>query len=140
MKRFLLPVTAIFAGLALTGCATSASLQQEVENAVSRSEGGSFQLSDLSTIDGSHFLVACPYESASSIEERLGFDWADAPDYSKTDDRQTIIIIDDGTVASYAELDRGTKDFCAAGQWSVLSIDSTLSVTRVSDSLVVSVS
>ena len=140
MRKLRLAAVALLPAIALAGCATAVPFHAELEKTISQSEGGSFRLSDLADAEGTHFLVACPYESPSSIEARLGFAWADAPDYSAADDKQTVVITDGKTVVSRAELDRDSADFCVGDRWSLLPVDSVLRVTRTSDSLVVAAS
>lgn len=128
---------ALLSAALVTGCAAATSLGSELKTVIAQSEGGGFQLSDLDTAKGSRFLVACPYESRASIEDRLGFSWSDAPDYSQSDDVQSIIITDENAVTSHTELARDAGDFCSDGQWELSPIDTNLSVARSADSLVV---
>jgi len=137
--RRIIPAVVAVALLALTGCASAPSLQSELRSMITASDGGSFTLAALDSVDGSDFLVVCPYESTSSVEARLGFSWADTPDYSQVDSRQTIAFIDDGEVVSHVELRRDEVDFCSAEQWEVLPVGTALDVARAGDILNVTV-
>jgi len=131
MRARLALAAVLGASLALAGCSASPSFESELRSAVSTS-GDTIQLSSLDTADGTSFLVVCPYESTDSVSERLGFDWPEAPDYSQVDDRQTVAIIDGGSVVSHAELSRTDADFCSV-EWDVLSTDEPLTVDRSRD-------
>lgn len=123
--------------LALAGCASAGSSDPADVGGQLRAaldDGQSaLVLSSLDAADGDEFLVVCPYESTGSVDERLGFAWDDAPDYSRTDDRQTLAFIRAGEVSSHAELSRDEVDFCSGGPWDALPIDSSLPVTRTGD-------
>lgn len=126
--------TAVVAStLLLAGCSGAGSLASDLTATVDASAGGSFALADVAGVEGSGFLVVCPYESTDSIEERLGFAWDGAPDYSLADDRQTIAVIDAGEVSSSVELARAEVDFCSAGSWAVLPLDTRLAVSDSGD-------
>ncbi|MFW2512670.1 hypothetical protein ACNI3K_02725 [Demequina sp. SO4-13] len=130
---------ALLPTLLLAGCATTGLLESELKTAIRGSAGGSFALSEVEGVDGSSFLVICPYESTELIESRLNFAWSDAPDYSKADDRQTIAVISDGEVASATEISRDTIDFCSAGPWEVLFVETELAVSGSTDTAQVTV-
>ena len=137
MTMKLLRILPIAAGaLVLAGCSASASFEAELTAAVAESKG-SLVLSSLPAVDGSSFLVVCPYDSAASIAERLGFAWADAPDVSQDDGRQTVVIIEGDEVTSHVELSRGEIDFCAGEEWAALPTDTRLTVTRTEDAAVI---
>ena len=120
----------------LAGCAIAPSWESELNTALRESDG-TIALSSLSAIEGSSFLVVCPYESVESISDRLGFTWAGAPDYSSRDDRQTVAIVGDQEVTSHAEIPRDEVDFCSDTDWRVLPVDTSLTVTRSADLIVV---
>ncbi|MET1015684.1 hypothetical protein [Orlajensenia leifsoniae] len=122
--------------LLLAGCTTAPSWQSELNTALRESDG-TVALSSLSEIEGSTFLVVCPYESVGSISDRLGFTWAGAPDYSNRDDRQTVAVVGDGEVTSHAEIPRDEVDFCSDTEWKVLPLDTSLTVTRSADAILV---
>jgi hypothetical protein len=126
------------AALTLAGCSAAPTLETALVTSVAAAEGGSFTLSSVDEVTGEAFLVVCPYESKESVEERLGFAWRDAPDYAQTDDRQTVATISGNEVLSSSELDRSEVDFCAAGSWSVLPVDSELTVEKSGDTVQVS--
>lgn len=132
------PAVAIMLSLALlAGCTGTGSLESEIRSAVDRAEGGELVLSSLDAVDGTEFTVVCPYESRSSVDERLGFAWSEAPDYAQADDRQTVAVVRDGTVVSSAELARDSIDFCSDEPWPLAPIDTPLAVTRSGDLLTV---
>jgi hypothetical protein len=127
------------AAVALAGCSGAPAFEAELKSAVAESGDADFDLASLDAVKGTDFLVVCPYESTSSVERRLGFDWADAPDYSESDDRQAVVIVDGERVAAHAELARDEVDFCADNSWELLPVDTALAVARTSDAAVVSV-
>ncbi|KQQ93960.1 hypothetical protein ASF62_07250 [Leifsonia sp. Leaf325] len=120
----------------LAGCTIAPSWESELNTALRESDG-TIALSSLSAIDGSSFLVVCPYESVGSISDRLGFRWAGAPDYSDRDDRQTIAIVGDEEITSHVEIARDEVDFCSDTEWKVLPLDTSLTVTRSADAILV---
>ncbi len=128
MTKSRVTAIALLSTLALAGC-TQGSLESELASTISASVGETFALSDLKEVRGSSFLVICPYESKRSVEDRLGFRWPEAPDYSQTDDRMTIAVIDDGRVVDSAELSRASIDFCSIDSWKVRSTDTELAVS-----------
>lgn len=118
--------------LVLAGCTAVSPLAADLRAAVDASTG-SLVIGTLDSVDGTDFLVVCPYETDESITARLGFEWADAPDYAQRDDRQTVAIIRDGGVVASAELERSVVDFCATGDWPVLDVDTELALDRTVD-------
>jgi len=130
MKNWMMLVPALL----LAGCAGVPSLQAEVKTALIDARDDSIVLDSLDSVNGTDFLVVCPYESESSIADRLGFTWDDAPDYSQVDDRQTIAIVNEGRVVNQAELSRADADFCSDGEWGLLPTSTELRVTRSGES------
>jgi len=123
----------------LVGCSPSPSLREQIERGIGAA-GESYSLADVASADATSFLVVCPYDSQQSVNDRLGFTWADAPDLSQDDDRQVIALIDDRSVVSSAELSRDTVDFCSSDSWDVLPVDTELSVSTEGRTSVVSAS
>ena len=130
MGRLLTSAAVVLSCVALAGCSVAPTLESQLTAALGESGEGPIVLSSLDGASGEDFLVVCPYESKSSIEERLGFDWAKAPDYSQQDSKQAILFIDDGKVTSHAEMARDSIDFCGDGQWRALPTHTPLEVTR----------
>lgn len=112
----------------LAGCASAPALAGQIEEGVAAA-GETFSLADVASVDGTSFLVLCPYDSADSVTERLGFIWSGAPDLTQDDRRQAIAVVDEGAVTSSAQLSRDTVDFCGEGPWQLLPVDSPLTVT-----------
>ena len=110
----------------LIGCSSPVDLQAQLENAAA---DGSFALSQLDSVDGSSFLVICPYDSAASVDERLGFAWTDAPNLTEDDGSQVVVIVDRGEVISHEQLARDEIDFCSGDQWPVLPTTTELTAT-----------
>ncbi len=114
--------------LLLAGCAapSGGSLGADISAVATDSAGRSFALADVDDAPGDDFLVVCPYETTESVGERLGFEWPDAPDHSRSDDRQTVAFVADGAVVEAVELGRDTVDFCSTGEWALLPVDAEL--------------
>ena len=130
MGRLLTGAAVMVSCIALAGCSVAPTLESQLAAAVGEFGEGPLVLSSLDGASGDDFLVVCPYESKSSIEERLGFDWSKAPDYSQQDSKQAILFIDGEKVTSHAEMTRDSIDFCGDGQWPTLPTDTPLEVTR----------
>lgn len=130
MGRLLIGAAVVVSCIALAGCSVAPTFESQLTASVGEFGEGPLVLSSLDGVSGDVFLVVCPYESKSSIEERLGFDWAGAPDYSQQDAKQTIVFIDDGKVTSHAEMARDSIDFCGDAQWPALPSDTPLEVAR----------
>ncbi|KQX07997.1 MULTISPECIES: hypothetical protein [unclassified Leifsonia] len=137
MKNLPRAVAIAASSFLLAGCAIAPSWESELTTALEGADD-SIALSSVRGIDGSAFLVVCPYESVESITDRLGFTWPGAPDYSTRDDRQTIAIVGDEEVTSSAEIPRDKVDFCSATAWKALPLDTSLTVTRSADVVLVS--
>jgi hypothetical protein len=86
-------------------------------------------LSEADGIEGRAFLVICPYESVESIEDRLGIDW-NVSDSSENEGVQTIAILNDSETVTTIELSRASVDFCSAGRWGLLPLDTRLAVAE----------
>ena len=112
----------------LAGCASSAPLGEQIEQGVAAA-GDSFSLAEVASVEGTSFLVLCPYDSEESVNERLGFVWSGSPDLSRDDSRQTIAVVDDGAVVQSAELSRGSVDLCAGEPWELQPVTAVLPVT-----------
>lgn len=119
----------LLSALMLTGCAPQADPASAVETAVGEAAGGTFALSDVEGIEGSAFLVACPYESVASLEERLGAEWS-ASDRSEDEGAQALAVLEGDEVGTTIELDRGTVDFCSGDSWELLPLDTRLAVSE----------
>jgi len=129
-------VLLVAGSLLLAGCSGASSLESELIAAVEVSDG-SLVISALPSVSGSSFLIVCPYESADSVDDRLGFTWADAPDYSQSDDRQSLVIIDGGRVVTHLVLARDRVDFCSGEPWRPLLTDMELLVSPSSTPIAV---
>ncbi|PPH44141.1 hypothetical protein C5D09_14035 [Rathayibacter sp. AY1C9] len=114
--------------LLLVGCAGAADPGPAVEDAAEAAEGGSFALAEVDGVDGSDFLVVCPYESPESVEERTGISWS-GPDRSEDEGVQTLVVLDGGEVVSTSGLDRDRADFCSGDRWEPLPLDTRLAVS-----------
>jgi hypothetical protein len=114
---------------ALSWCSSAPNLKTELQAAVAGSSDAPFRLSSLDAAKGSNFLVVCPYESTASVEERLGFEWNDAPDYSDADDLQAIIEVEGDDVVSRTEFRRDEIDFCAGDDWELIPVDTALALS-----------
>jgi len=136
MKKPALTTAAILSVslLTLAGCAQASGLSSSIERAAGEADT-TLVLSSLTSDDVTDFLVVCPYESADSVADRLGFAWPDGPDYEKNDDRQTIAFIDGDGIASHAELSRADVDFCGSGQWQATPVETPLTVSRTADGI-----
>ena len=99
-----------------------------VEDAAEAAAGGSFALAEVDGVDGSDFLVVCPYESPESVEERTGISWS-GPDRSEDEGVQTLVVLDGGEVVSTSGLDRDRADFCSGDRWEPLPLDTRLAVS-----------
>ncbi|PPG14153.1 hypothetical protein C5C74_14040 [Rathayibacter sp. AY1E8] len=114
--------------LLLVGCAGAADPGPAVEDAAEAAAGGSFALAEVDGVDGSDFLVVCPYESPESVEERTGISWS-GPDRSEDEGMQTLVVLDGGEVVTTSGLDRDRVDFCSGDRWEPLPLDTRLAVS-----------
>ncbi|PPF39285.1 hypothetical protein C5B93_04380 [Rathayibacter sp. AY1A2] len=114
--------------LLLVGCAGAADPGPAVEDAAEAAAGGSFALAEVDGVDGSDFLVVCPYESPESVEERTGISWS-GPDRSEDEGMQTLVVLDGGEVVTTSGLDRDRADFCSGDRWEPLPLDTRLAVS-----------
>ncbi|PPG92831.1 hypothetical protein C5C39_02140 [Rathayibacter sp. AY1F3] len=114
--------------LLLVGCARAADPGPAVEDAAEAAAGGSFALAEVDGVDGSDFLVVCPYESPESVEERTGISWS-GPDRSEDEGVQTLVVLDGGEVVTTSGLDRDRADFCSGDRWEPLPLDTRLAVS-----------
>jgi len=137
MKKALGTASIVLASLTLAACTAAPSLESQLRAAVTAPTAETLMLSSLDAADGESFLVVCPYESKESVDDRLGFSWKHAPDYSKVDDRQTVAVIDNGAVVAHAEFGRGEVDFCTTDEWAVLPTGTELTVSRTAENVVV---
>jgi hypothetical protein len=78
--------------------------------------------------DGESFLVVCPYDS--DIDERLGFDWTDAPDTFSSDNSQTVVVVDDGAVESSHSVAFSDIHLCSADMRELTAPDEPMDFTR----------
>jgi hypothetical protein len=135
--------TILLSTLLLSGCASGADgpsgRAADVTSAALEATGTTFALSDLDTVRGDEFLVLCPYESPEAAEDRLGFAWPDAPDYSQDDSRQSIAFVADGEIESAIELSREDVDFCSDGPWNLLPVSTELTVSDTRDPVSITV-
>ena len=134
MRKLYLATAVALTGLLLAGCSAGSASPNSIQRAIEAADT-SLVLSDLAPDNVTGFLIVCPYESADSVADRLGFTWSDAPDYSTVDGRQTIAFVDHDQVASHAELSRDDVDFCGSDQWDVLPIETALTVSHTADAI-----
>jgi hypothetical protein len=121
---------ALLLGATLSACTSAPSLEAELVTTVEASGAADFSLASLDSVTGSSFLIVCPYDSMRSVEDRLGFAWDDAPDYSQSDDAQTVVVVDGAEVVSQTELARDEIDFCSEeAAWTLLPTDTPLEPT-----------
>jgi hypothetical protein len=127
-RRTRAAVIVLSSALLLVGCAGAADPGSAVEDAAEAAAGGSFALSEVDGVDGSDFLVVCPYESPESVEERTGISWS-GPDRSEDEGVQTLVVLDGGEVESTSGLGRDRVDFCSGDRWEPLPLDTRLTVS-----------
>lgn len=130
MKRLAVAL-ALLATALLCGCVDGGvpfERQLAEEAATSPSDG--FRLSQVDGLTEDQFLVVCPYDSQSSVEERLGFAWKGAPNTSN-DAEQYLALVHDGRVSRALTLNRSTIDFCSSDRdWILLHAHAVLDVTK----------
>ena len=117
----------------LSGCSSASEFPDALDHAVATSDGA-LSLEGLLDAGVDHYLVVCPYESASSVRERIGFEWDEAPDLSGTDSVQVVVQLNKGRVAEPRRLARTPVDFCRGSEaWQVLPIAAILPVSAGDD-------
>jgi hypothetical protein len=123
---------ALAAAVSLSSCAGS---NNDLAADVTDDIGTSAQL-DLATRTDQPWdtvTVVCPYESASDVEARLGTSAAGIPDLSRSDDRQVIVFLSSGRIASTDSTGRGGVDLCGSGTWPVLTAETSTIALHASD-------
>lgn len=115
----------ILATFLLAGCAGS-SFTDRFTAQIETNNGADVELADV--VDGDSFLVVCPYDT--KIGERLGFEWAEAPDTFSSDDSQTVVVVDDGTVKSSHRIWLGDIHLCGADIRDLIALDEPLDFSQ----------
>jgi hypothetical protein len=110
----------------LAGCSGS-SFTDRLTTHIETNDGTDVRLADVID-DGDSFLVVCPYDT--NIGERLGFEWAEAPDTFRSDDSQTVVVVDDGRVKSSHRIWLGDIHLCAADMRELSALDEPLDFSQ----------
>jgi len=69
-------------GIVLAACSSAS---DDLVEAIEATGGPDVSLAEAFDTDADSYLFLCPYESRDAMEDRLGFDWPEAPDYSDQD-------------------------------------------------------
>ncbi|QJU55377.1 hypothetical protein SCB71_20360 [Herbiconiux sp. KACC 21604] len=127
----------LIATLSCAGCGTDRGFDDQVIAVLQDTGRSRLTIRELGAPAGGEFLVVCPYETADSVEQRLGFVWSDAPDLRETDALQALITLDeDHDVASFTTFSRSRVDFCSEGRmWNLVPNEEELEVVDSSTTL-----
>ena len=113
-------ISAAAVAVVLAGCSKDdAAARKAVEEALEEGvgQGGVVDLSEVPPEDWNRLTFVCPYENASSVNERLGFDWGDFPSEMQNHDRHSYFVFagaDD--VSASVRVERRAGDPCGRGE------------------------
>ena len=120
--------TALVGALMLSASACSSpSINGELLAEIEASDGHNVRLDAVVDGDWDSFLVVCPYDP--DVNERLGFEWDDAPDTNASDNSQMIVFVDDDQVVSTSESRFGDINLCS-GVRPLMPSDTELQFTQ----------
>jgi len=121
-----LAAVGIAAATAVTGC-SGTGFTDRFTDEIESSNGTGVALAGV-VDEGDSFLIVCPYDT--DIDERLGFEWADAPETFSSESFQTIAVVDDGAVESSHSIWFGDIHLCGADMRDLISVDEPLDFSQ----------
>lgn len=62
--------------------------------------------------DWDHAVFVCPYEDATDVAERLGFEWSEFPGPNDSEGRALFLFTKKNEVVTWTEMSRQTGDPC----------------------------
>ena len=120
--------TALAGALTVSASAcASPSINGELLAEIEASEGHNVRLDAVVDGDWDSFLVVCPYDP--DVNERLGFEWDDAPDTNASDTSQMIVFVKNDRVFSTTQFRFGDIDLCS-GVRPLMPSDTELQFTQ----------
>lgn len=133
MKKLILAGCAVLIGVAVAGCSSAS---DQLVASIEAADAQSVSLADVYDSTADSYLFLCPYESRYAMEDRLGFAWPDAPDYSMQDHKQGIALVT-GKEVDLIELSLSEVDLCTSED-PLTPMSQTLEFTQGSDRWVLS--
>jgi hypothetical protein len=121
----------VLAGAILVGAAgcSGADTEAALLSAIVESDDDTVRLDEIVDGEWDSFLVVCPYDPG--VSERLGFEWADAPDTNTvaSETSQTIVFVDNNEVASTETLSFDDINLCT-DVWPLLPRNTAVEFTQ----------
>lgn len=76
-------------------------------------DAGAVRLADAYDEEVATLVVVCAFNSATDVQDRLGFAWPDAADLTVEDNQQAVVAARDGKVVESELMSRQVLDLCA---------------------------